>query len=146
MDHPESNYGNLYRELLRRIEIPHDNVKYIKHLESMECSRIEYQFELEEFFRERGKGFDLVILGMGKDGHTASLFPDNVDIEEMVVPSLKSDNHEYSRISLGMDTINDCSKKMFLLTKEKKEILKKIPEGKYPASRVTGDVLYLLEE
>ena len=144
--HSESNYGSLYKNLINKIEIPHNNVKYIKHMESLEESRTEYQFELEEFFRKKERGFDLIILGMGVDGHTASLFPDNMDLEEAVVPSLESDYHRYSRISLGINTINECSKKLFLLTKEKKEILEKLAEGDYPASRVRGDILYLLEE
>lgn len=142
---PESNYGNLWRTLLSRVEIPHGNIRYVKHLGSLEKSKREYEFEVEKFFQKHGRGFDLILLGMGEDGHTASLFPDNIDFPGSVVPSVESDYHRYSRISLGIDTINQCRRKVFLLTKEKEEILNEIQEGGYPASRVEGDITYLLE-
>lgn len=143
---PESNYGNLWRTLLSRIEIPSGNIRYVKHFESLEKSKREYEFEVEKFFRKHGRGFDLILLGMGEDGHTASLFPDNIDLPGRVVPSVECDYHRYSRISLGIDTINRCRKKVFLLTRKKEEILIKVLEGGYPASRVEGNVTYLLEE
>jgi len=146
LDHPESNYGNLSKYLISKIEIPHGNVNHVKPMGSMENCRTQYQFQLEKFFRKRGRGFDLIILGMGTDGHTASLFPDNIDLTESVVPSMESDYHRYSRLSLGIGVINDCRRKLFLLGKEKKEILEKLPGEDYPASRVEGDIIYLLEE
>ncbi len=142
---PESNYGNLWRTLLSRIEIPAENIRYIKHLGSLEESRRAYEFEVEEFFQGRERGFDLILLGMGEDGHTASLFPDNIDLNRSVVPSVESDYHRYSRVSLGINTINQCRRKVFLLTKKKEGILRNIHEGDYPASRVEGKITYLLE-
>ena len=141
----ESNYGNLWRSLLSRIDIPSENIRYIKHTESLEKSRRTYEFEVEGFFERRERGFDLIFLGMGEDGHTASLFPDNIDLSGSVVPSVESDYHRYSRISLGIDLINQCRRKVFLLTKKKEEILSEIQGGSYPASRVEGNITYLLE-
>ena len=145
-DHEHSNYGNLCSSLIDRVDIPHKNVKYIKHLATLEESRTEYQYEVEKFFRENGEGFDLILLGMGEDGHTASLFPDNINMTETVVPSLESDYHKYSRISLGIECINKCRKKVFLLGKNKGKVLEELEHIKYPASYVVGNITCLLEE
>ncbi len=143
---PESNYGNLWRTLLSRVEIPSGNIRYVKHLESLANSKREYEFEVEKFFRKHGRGFDLILLGIGEDGHTASLFPDNIDRPGSVVPSVESDYHRYGRISLGIDAINRCRRKVFLLNRKKEKILSLVQGGGYPASRVEGNVTYLLEE
>lgn len=142
---PNSNYGNLYESFISKIDIPSKNIKFIKHLESIEDSRETYQYELDEYFKGSKKSFDLIILGMGTDGHTASLFPDSIELEGDVVPSLESDYHKYSRISLGLTPINNSRKKIFLLTKDKKDTLDELYEKAYPASKVTGDITFLLE-
>lgn len=142
---PNSNYGNLYENFISKIDIPSKNIKFIKHLESVEDSRETYQYELDEYFKDSKKGFDLIILGMGTDGHTASLFPDSIKLDGDVVPSLESDYHKYSRISLGLTPINNSTKKIFLLTKDKEATLDELYEKSYPASKVTGDIIFLLE-
>lgn len=144
-DHKDSNYNHLYEELLSKVDIPPKNVRYVKHMESLEMSRLEYQYEVEKFFREKGEGFDLILLGMGIDGHTASLFPDNIHMEDLVVPSLEGDTHKYSRISMGIECINKCRKKVFLLGKNKKEVLEELGHIRYPAAYVKGDVRFVLE-
>lgn len=145
IDDPDSNYGNLYESFISKIDIPAKNIKFIKHLESIENSRKAYQYELDEYFKDSKKAFDLIILGMGTDGHTASLFPDSIKLDGDVVPSLESDYHRYSRISLGLTPINNSRKKVFLLTKDKEDTLDELYEKGYPASKVTGDITFLLE-
>lgn len=145
IDDPDSNYGNIYETFLSKINIPTHNIRYIKHLGSLKTSHNEYEYEVEQFFKEREHGFDLIILGMGIDGHTASLFLDNIHMQQDVVYSLANEYHSYSRISLGINLINSCRKKIFLLTKDKEETLSELHLKNYPASKVVGDITYLLE-
>ena len=81
-DHPESNYRMAAESLLRWVDLPATNVHRIRGEESPESAAMMYDRELAEFFRVATPAhlgpepaFDLVLLGVGEDGHTASLFP-----------------------------------------------------------------------
>ncbi|MCW7466203.1 6-phosphogluconolactonase [Leptospira levettii] len=90
------------------------------------------------------KIFDLAILGIGEDGHTASLFPGNeLGLEAgsgFVFPVYNSPKPPSGRVTLTMNKINESEHVMFLLSGEKKrEILKKVINGEnLPASKVRG--------
>ena len=90
---------------------------------------------------------DLVLLGMGEDGHTASLFPDNpaTDSAAPVVPVFDAPKPPAERVSLGMNTLNAARHKIFLVAGAgKREALKQIASGKtLPAARVATAEWYL---
>lgn len=90
---------------------------------------------------------DLVLLGMGEDGHTASLFPDNhaLDSTALVVPVLDAPKPPAERVSLGMRTLNAARHKIFLVTGAgKRQALQQIASGKsLPAAQVMAAEWYL---
>jgi 6-phosphogluconolactonase len=79
-DHSDSNYRMAHEALLSKVPIPGDNVyRMAGELEPNEAAK-EYGRMLKEKFGEGG--LDLVLLGMGDDGHTASLFPETAALDE----------------------------------------------------------------
>jgi 6-phosphogluconolactonase len=82
-DHPDSNYLMVYRALLSRVPVPAGQVHRMKaELSDREAAAREYE-------RSLPPRLDILVLGMGADGHTASLFPGSAALDErhrMVVP------------------------------------------------------------
>ncbi|MCW8935100.1 MAG: 6-phosphogluconolactonase [Gammaproteobacteria bacterium] len=92
---------------------------------------------------------DIVILGMGEDGHTASLFPANPALEDKrsVVPVYNAPKAPDERVSLGLSILGNAGECIVIATGEnKKEALEKIKKGiQLPVSRVEPDVWFVDE-
>ncbi|SDL63365.1 6-phosphogluconolactonase [Catalinimonas alkaloidigena] len=109
-DHPDSNVGAGFSTLLDKVPVPADHIFAIDGgLEPQEAART-YELALAEYFEGRPPVFDLVLLGIGEDGHTASLFPGTHAIREeerwVVAPYIPS--KDMYRITLTAPLINQA--------------------------------------
>ncbi len=118
-DDPASNYGMALTTLISRVPIPESNVHPISGAGDPNQNGRSYEQELRSYFAGSAwPRFDLVLLGMGEDGHTASLFPGTAAISEKkawVVANWIDRLNEY-RITLTAPAINSAAQIMFLVT------------------------------
>lgn len=155
-DDIESNYRQINDELLKRLEIPFENIHRIQVELGHKQAVSRYQRELQEFFRGSEPEFDLVILGVGKDGHTASIFSDSNYTEQVgnyvSFTMANYENRPGMRVTLTFDAINSAKNVIFMVSgSEKAEIMKKIFHDKqkqFPASYVSpskGSLKWVLD-
>lgn len=115
-----SNYGNALRRLISQTPIPEANVHRIQgELEPQEAAQ-QYENELRKFFGSEPPVMDLVLLGMGSDGHCASLFPGGPELTESqrwVVNSQPPGGTEpaLTRVTLTLPVINSARVVLFLV-------------------------------
>ncbi|MFQ5913938.1 MAG: 6-phosphogluconolactonase [Nitrospinota bacterium] len=131
--HIDSNYRMVYEVLLSKAPVPPENVHRIR-AENQDAGRVaeDYERSLHDFFQlAEGEmpGFDLVLLGMGADGHTASLFPGTaLPLEQgRSVAALWVEKFKAYRISLTPASLNNAAYVTFLVSgSEKAEALRKV--------------------
>jgi 6-phosphogluconolactonase len=135
-DHPDSNFRQAYHSLLKPRLIPPENIHRIPgELDPITAAKT-YQQEILSRFIETPARFNLVILGMGTDGHTASLFPGTKAVTNPQQNEWVSANHvpQHSswRITFTPGLINAAEQVIFLVTGQSKaETLLKVLEGTY---------------
>ena len=157
---PESNFRMVNETLLTKITIPSENVFRVP-TENPDATAVaaEYENQIRRFFQLKPgefPRFDLVLLGMGPDGHTASLFPDSLALDEqsrIVVPNwiAKFNTH---RITFTFPVLNRAAEIMFLASgSDKADMLRQVLEAKntppLPSQRVQpsdGQLLWMLDE
>ncbi|CAF5217171.1 unnamed protein product [Rotaria magnacalcarata] len=147
----DSNYGSYQLKLFRQLPISERNIiKIDSTLTTVEECAQDYQNKLEELFIEPDKSFDILLLGMGPDGHTASLFPNHsaLNINKGLVTFVKdSPKPPPERITLTLNTINQAKYKIAVVTGENKStIVKEVLQDKnrtYPIGQVENLVWYL---
>lgn len=135
----QSNFGMIDHEFISRIEIPATHVHRILGEISPEEAALDYERELEEAFGGQEVRFDLVLLGLGEDGHTASLFPAALSAEReegmvcpVYVPLLDS-----WRVSLTLRVINNARRILFLVSgANKSSTLKRVLEAQEPTAEL----------
>jgi len=150
-DHPDGNYRTAHEAMLSRVPIPPENLHRIKAEDSdARNAAADYDQELRTFFFPRRMTvealprFDLVLLGLGPDGHTASLFPGTDAIHDQtrfVAAPWVEKFHAY-RITLTSPVLNNAACIMFLISGEAKaEALRTVLEGAYQPDRFPAQLI-----
>ncbi len=145
LDHEDSNYMLARRALL-------DNVSPLGEVYPMQCADHAPGYgadAYEETIRDIAP-LDLVHLGMGNDGHTASLFPGapSLDESERFVVATGDDLHEHRRLTLTFPAINQSRLAVFTVTGEtKREMFNRVRDGEdFPAGRINAErVIWLVD-
>ena len=154
-DDPESNYRMANEAMLSRVPVSKHNVHRIKSENPDAAAAAQaYEEEVVKFVAGSPPRFDLTLLGLGTDGHTASIFPDSEVLHEtkrlVAAPWIEKLNAY--RITMTLPLINNSASVLFLISgTEKAEIVKAILQGSkaYPARKVrptNGEFLWLLDK
>lgn len=142
-DDEQSNFGMTKNLLLDKVEIPKENIFRMKGEEIPKIEAERYAGEIINNLPKDNNGlpvFDLMFMGMGNDGHTASLFPgQNLrDISNNICGVGQKGNQK--RISLTYDFINNSDRIIFMVTGESKaKLVEEIINEKnknYPAAKI----------
>ncbi|MDP4207910.1 MAG: 6-phosphogluconolactonase [Bacteroidota bacterium] len=145
-DDAESNYGNAYRLLFSKVKIPAGNIHFIHGGNDPLNEAVRYSGEILSFVPcvNNTPAFDLIFLGMGNDGHTASIFPGQTELFDCQAICAISQHPQtcQKRITLTGKVINNASLVVFLVTgSNKADKVKAIINSEsisllYPAKRI----------
>jgi 6-phosphogluconolactonase len=157
-DHERSNFRLAKELLFDPLGVPEDRVFRMRGEEDPERAAREYEEILaKEFGANAPPRFDFVLLGLGNDGHTASLFPGTTAILEdrrCVAANWVGKLGEW-RLTLTLPVLNAARRAVFLVTgEEKRDVVSAVAERKggssaLPASRVQlerGSLIWILDE
>jgi 6-phosphogluconolactonase len=147
-DDADSNYRMTKESLLSHVPLPPEQVHRMEGELDPEAAAARYESELRNSFRLEGAEsprFDLVALGMGDDGHTASLFPYTAAIHEM--GRLVTANHvpqkDTWRITLTWPVINHASSVFFEIAGENKaEVVREVFMGTRDPERLPSQLIW----
>jgi 6-phosphogluconolactonase len=158
--HKESNYCLIQEHLLKAIDIQKGNIHPVQTEEATsEIAAERYEADIRQFFNtvrdDKIPKFDLIMLGIGEDGHTASLFPGSSSLKEkqrLTIPVIAV-KPPHKRISLTLPVLTNAKRIMFLVTgSQKAGIVREIveeSESRLPASLVrrrTRSVYLVIDE
>jgi 6-phosphogluconolactonase len=135
LDDPRSNYRMAHEALLAHVPLPPGNIHRMRGEDEPGQAALAYQQELQQVFRTSSfPAFDLICLGMGVDGHAASLFPGAAALREKerwVVPQYAMVTPAW-RLTLTAPAINAARHVAFLVQgAEKAGTLRRVLEGPY---------------
>ncbi len=149
-DDPASNYRMARESLIAHVPIPAENVHPMPtDLPQPEKAAEAYEAELRRFFGTGAPGFDLQLLGLGVEGHTASLFPGSPALEEKErwVAAVVAPAKPPQRLTLTLPVLNQGRNTLFLVTGADKRpivaalrgrIHRELPSGQGSTRRAGG--------
>jgi len=154
-DHPDSNYRMANEVMLSRVPVPSDNVHRMRGENPNAAEAAEaYEETLLELTGGNPPQLDLILLGLGTDGHTASIFPNSEVLRETkrLVAAPWVEKLKTCRITMTLPLLNNGASVMFLVSgSEKAEIVKEVLQGPqlYPAQAIrptNGKLLWMLDK
>ncbi|HKR01057.1 MAG TPA: 6-phosphogluconolactonase [Pyrinomonadaceae bacterium] len=144
-DDAESNYRMASEALLSHVPIPPENVHRINGVGDAVANARLYEDELRTYFNDAAwPRFDLVLLGLGEDGHTASLFPGTevLDERQAWVAGVWVEKLGAYRITLTAPAINHAAHVIFLVTGENKRArLREVLSGEAGDTRLPAQMI-----
>jgi 6-phosphogluconolactonase len=154
--HPDSNYRMAYEAMISKISIPPDNVHRVQAEEDALLAAQAAEDEIRDFFEiddAEFPEFDLVLLGLGDDGHTASIFPDTdaTNENDRIVMDNFVRKLKTHRITMTLPAINHARNVFFLVSgPNKADICEQVVgiDGDLPAQRVrpvSGQLTWYLD-
>jgi len=155
--HDDSNYKMAYDALLSKVPVPEKNIMRMPaEMDSPHEAAKAYEQTLKLFFDTHGlfPKFDLIFLGLGEDGHTASLFPGTTALTEKLkwVTANHVEKLSANRLTLTFPVINHAGRVLFLCSGEAKtvklkEIFQENASIRFPAQHVNpdGELIWLMD-
>jgi len=143
-EHEDSNYRLAFEAMLNIIPIPKENIhRMLGEAQPQDAARA-YQESIRDFFIPHTPSFDLILLGMGDDGHTASIFPDTTPIYEdtLLVMAHYVDKLAAWRVTFTPRLINAAKNVSFLVSGERKaRRLRQVLVGPYQPEVLPAQVV-----
>lgn len=139
-----NNAKMAYDELLDKVDVKAENIHVMRTDISAGESAAEYEKILKQYFEGEETTFDFVLLGMGDDGHTLSLFPGTPVIHEQDawVTSFFLHSQDMFRITLTAPVVNQAACVAFLAVGTgKAEVLKHVLEGQFAPDTYPSQVI-----
>ncbi len=155
LDHPDSNYRLALELLFGPANLPAGHIFPINPALSPAAAADDYQTKLRQVFGDALPRFDLILLGMGEDGHTASLFPGHLLLSETtrnVAPIFNSPKPPPERITLTLPVLNAARHVAFVAAGAgKADVLPQVlaPGSALPAGLVqpaSGQLTWFVDE
>ena len=154
-DHPDSNFRMAHEAMLSRVPASEENIHRVmsENPDAAAAARA-YEETLIEVTTSSLPQLDLILLGLGSDGHTASIFPGSEVLHETqrLVAAPWVEKFKTYRITMTLPLLNAAASVLFLVSgSEKAEIVKEVLHGpkQYPAQEVrptNGEVLWVLDK
>lgn len=144
LDDPHNNANNAMDQLLSKVPINEAHIHRVEsELPPREAARL-YEKQLHEFFGGDGPRFDLIFLGLGENGHIASLFPGTAILSETErwVSEVYVEELKMHRVSLTSPTINRSRRIVFLVAgKKKAHVLHDVLDGDAEPDRLPARLI-----
>jgi 6-phosphogluconolactonase len=155
-DDPGSSFRAADEAFISRVPLPPDNVHRVRGELAPEVAARAYANELDDFFCGPHARLDLVLLGLGEDGHTASLFPGSDALQETRRLTAAVEAHYQDRptgrVTLTLPAINTARHVLFLVSGSDKARIAQVvlegDDGLYPAQQVrptAGELTWMLD-